>query len=190
MSLELLGANWTAIVNKVVKPLWNNEFKVMYEAVKLDYDDFESLAGYELTRAFKTFTAERSNLFTYATNVIRNKARTELRNYGSRDCRKALGSASSLNTPLDDEDETEIIDTIVADENERDDELTEKRVGGFIKKLSNHQLRVLMLQILEFSPDEIIETLDKTRAKYNDCIKGMQRYDIAKLLYQRGGFEK
>lgn len=188
MSLELLGANWTAIVNKVVKPLWNNEFKVMYEAVKLDYDDFESLAGYELTRAFKTFTAERSNLFTYATNVIRNKARTELRNYGSRDCRKTLGYASSLNIPIDEDDDVELIDTIPDNSKEKDKSLSKNRVGGFIGKLSNCQLRILILQLLEFETDEIVEILDISKSKYNDAIKGIKSYEKSRILHQRGGF--
>ena len=56
--LIVLGENWDSIKKRVVIPLWNGRFKSMYESIKLDYDDFESLAGIELSKAIKTFDPE------------------------------------------------------------------------------------------------------------------------------------
>ena len=69
-NLELLQNNWTTIKKKVIVPLWNSKFKSMYEHIKMDYDDFESLVAIELTKAMKTFDPAKSNLFTYTTNLI------------------------------------------------------------------------------------------------------------------------
>ena len=68
----------------------------MYESLKLDYDDFESMAGEELTKAIRSFNPDKSNLFTYATNVINKKAITEIRNCTQRDVRKASHISQSI----------------------------------------------------------------------------------------------
>ena len=52
---EMLEQNWERIKNRVISPLWHGKFRAMYESAKLDYDDFESLAGVELANAIKTF---------------------------------------------------------------------------------------------------------------------------------------
>ena len=85
---EMLEQNWERIKNRVVSPLWHGKFKTMYENAKLDYDDFESLAGVELANAIKTFNPEKSNIYTFATRVVTQKAKTELRNCTQRDKRK------------------------------------------------------------------------------------------------------
>ena len=46
------------MANKVYNDLNKSPFKV-------DYDDFESLAGIELTKAMQTFNSGKSNIFTY-----------------------------------------------------------------------------------------------------------------------------
>ena len=43
--LTIIEENWSKIKKRVIVPLWNGKFKSMYEKVKMDYDDFESLAG-------------------------------------------------------------------------------------------------------------------------------------------------
>ena len=79
MSLILLEKNWKEINARVIEPLWYKKFKYMYTSSKLDKDDFISLAHYELTKAFKEdYDKEQSNIFTYATNVLQRKAKTEL----------------------------------------------------------------------------------------------------------------
>ena len=52
---NLLKNNWTKIKRKIILPLWFSKYKPMYESLKLDYDDFESMAGEELTKAISTY---------------------------------------------------------------------------------------------------------------------------------------
>ena len=54
MNTNVLDENWDTIKSRVIIPLWNGKFKKMYESIKMDYNDFESLAGLELTKAIKT----------------------------------------------------------------------------------------------------------------------------------------
>ena len=86
----MLEEHWGKIKERVILPLWRGKFRSMYESAKLDYADFESLAGIELAKAMKTFDPEKSNIYTYATRVISQKAKTELRDCVQRDKRKAL----------------------------------------------------------------------------------------------------
>ena len=79
MSLQLLEENWESIESKVIYPLWKYKFCSLYQSVKMDKDDFESLAGEVLTKAFKNYDFNESNIFTYSKMVLTNKARTEVR---------------------------------------------------------------------------------------------------------------
>lgn len=96
---DLLSENWTNIENKVIKPMWN-KYKHGYESIKFDYNDFLSLAGIELTKAFKKFDPKKSNIYTYATNVISRKAQMEIRDWRDRNVRKIMASAISIDTPI------------------------------------------------------------------------------------------
>ena len=46
------------------------------------------MAGVELTKAFKKYDETVSDVSTYAATVVRNKARTEIRDWTRRDNRK------------------------------------------------------------------------------------------------------
>lgn len=189
MSMEILEQYWTEIIERVVKPLWNTDFASMYKSKRLDYDDFESMAGLELTKAFKAFDANKSNVLTFATNVIKKKARTELRDAG-RDRRRAFSESDSLNVPMADDSKTEIIATLVSPVKTENSLLSEKRVSSFVKGLSNRQLRELILQLLCFEDDEICEMLGIDNKQYLDDIKEMRNFRNSKYLTQRGGFDK
>ena len=139
--MSLLEENWQTIKNRVILPLWNGRFKSMYEAAKLDYSDFESLAGIELTKAMKTFDPEKANLLTYSAKVVSKKALTELRNCTRRDKRKALHTA----TNMDNDSGGGMSYTI---DNHNMSEFSDLRVGGFVNSLDNNQLRVLILSLL------------------------------------------
>ena len=53
-NMKLLEENWGDIKTKVIIPLWKGKFKSMYENAKMDFNDFESLAAIEITKAMKT----------------------------------------------------------------------------------------------------------------------------------------
>ena len=174
-----LGENWNSIKERVILPLWNSKFKSMYESAKLDYDDFESLAGIELTKAIKTFDSEKANLFTYATRVITKKAYTELRNCTQRDKRKVLHTADSI----DREGCTACLEP--AKEKQEMSELSELRVGSFIKSLNNNQLRILILTLLDFDTSDMTNMLNMSNETMHGILNSLKDADLTRVLYRR-----
>ena len=185
MSLEILNANWNSIMKKTILPLWEHKFQTMYESAKLDKDDFISMAGEELTKAFAKYNSGVSNIYTYANHVISKKAETELRNCTKRDKRKTLHTASTLNLPISEDNDEELIVTIEDVKDNADTELSEQRVGTFVNSLSNQQLRVLILKLLGFEQGDIPEMLNIPRKTMNDIVKGLKSNELTGILYRR-----
>ena len=175
----LLEENWQKIKERVILPLWHGKFKSMYESVKLDYDDFESLAGIELSKAMKTFNPEKSNIFTYSTRVITQKAKTELRNCTQRDKRKTLYTADTI-----DSDES-IARQKPAEEKQEVSELSELRVGNFINSLNNNQLRILILTLLEFDTTDMPNMLNMSNQTMQGILNSLKDTDLTRVLYRR-----
>ena len=180
---EILDKNWTSIVQRVIKPLWKNQFEQLYSNIKCDYDDFESLAGYELTKAFNTYSADKSNVLTFATNVIKRKAMTEIRNCTCRDKRKAGYLSDSLNIPTNDEYETELIESIPDKNPVTNNEFTNLRIGYFLKNLSSQELKIIIMKLVELDDDDILEVLNINKDKYRDSIKSIESFE--NILYRR-----
>lgn len=171
MNANLLEDNWEILKIKVIKPLWFQQFRDMYENSKMGYDDFESLAGFEFTKAFKNYQDEKSNLFTYATTVLMNKAKSELRNYNERDKRKALSTAISIDSVLYDDNNGEITlgDTLVAKEQEDISALTER----YLDSLTVRQRRVAELMMDGYEEKDIKRILGLSNEKYKMIITNM-----------------
>ena len=185
----LLEENWQKIKERVIVPLWHGKFKSMYESVKLDYDDFESLAGVELTKAIKTFNPEKSNLYTYATRVITQKAKTELRNCTQRDKRKALHVADSLDLSVSDHHSyttrAEMIPYEDDKDKERNSELSELRIGNFINSLNNNQLRILILTLLDFDVADMPDMLNMSNQTMLSIANSLKDANLTRVLYKR-----
>ena len=175
----MLEENWQKIKDRVLLPLWNSKFKSMYEMAKLDYDDFESLAGVELTKGMSTFDPEKSNLFTYATRVITHKAKTELRDCTQRDKRKALYVADSIDSP----DCNACYKA--AEEKQEVSELSELRVGNFINSLNNNQLRILILTLLDFDMTDMPSMLNISNQTMHSIIHSLKDADLTRVLHRR-----
>ena len=187
--MNYLEANWQEIRKKVVIPLWNKKFKSIYENAKMDYDDFESLAAIEITKAMKTFNPDKSNLFTYATNVVKKKAITELRNCTQRDKRRALYVADSLDLSISDHHGyTTRAENIPYEDNKDKDSISELsglRVGNFINSLNNSQLRVLILSLLDFDNAEMSSMLNVSSRTMSEIINSLKNTDLTRVLYRR-----
>lgn len=182
----MLEKNWKNIKNRVILPLWNGKFKSMYESAKLDYDDFESLAGYELSKAIKTFDPQKSNLFTFATRVISAKATTELRNCTQRDKRRALYTAESIDDNGSENSGKKGIEDIPYSDGEKEtSELSELRVGHFINSLDNNQLRFLILSLLEFDISDMPSMLNISSKTAQGIIRSLKDVDLTRILYRR-----
>lgn len=183
--MDILQSHWSAIRKKVIVPLWNKKFKSMYESVKMDYNDFESLAGLELTKAIKTFDSEKSNLFTYATNVINNKAMTELRDCTQRDVRKTLHISESMDAL-----ENTMIDNIPAKDDgfemifvESGKESFSPKMEMYLKKLSKVQKQILFAMSEGFSNEEIIAGLHITPKEMSDACLAIKSYRNISILF-------
>lgn len=119
-TMLLLSEKWNDIEKVVIVPLWKRKYQKLYEKVKLDFDDFESLAGLELTKAFQNYDESASNIFTYSTMVLSRKALAE---YQSRNRQKRFADsyAESLSQKISENSETtleDIIGDLTTDENE------------------------------------------------------------------------
>ncbi len=175
----MLDKNWQKIKERVILPLWHGKFKSMYEGAKLDYDDFESLAGIELTKAIKTYDPKKSNLFTYATRVITQKAKTELRNCTQRDKRKTLHVADSI------DGDGSLAYQKPSEEKQEISLLSELRVGNFINSLNNNQLRVLILTLLEFDVSDIPVMLKMSNQTTQSIKNSLKDASLTRVLYRR-----
>lgn len=184
--MAILEENWKSIKNRVILPLWNGKFKKMYEKVKMDYDDFESLAGIELTKAFKSYDPEKSNLYTYSTRVIDRKALTELRNCTQRDKRKALHVSESIDKPSKENTKATIAECIPQENSTQEiSELSELRVGNFLKALDNNQLRILVLAMLDFDNVDMAQTLNIPTKAVAGIMKSIKDSNLTRILYRR-----
>lgn len=187
-NMQLLSDNWQAVVTKVIEPLWRRQFENKYLAVKLDKDDFYSLAGEELTKAFKTFDSNKSNVFTYATNVLTRKAKAEIRNMNRQ---KRLGDlyAESIYHQVDDETKCKIEDMIedVGCFEESEDIEIELTLREIYLLLKPKERKVIELSINGLSSGDIA-TILRIDIKMVNEIKRMNcdRSDIKRVLRRHG----
>lgn len=163
MSVKIFEENWQSIQSKVLEPLWNGKFKNMYEQVKMDESDFFSLANLELTKAFKNYDSGKSNVYTYATNVVVKKAFTELRNCTQREKRKALYLSESLDMPISEESEGGGIN-LITDKDRQED--VSPLMQRYMDSLTPLQYKVVKMLIDGYSNKEIKTLLDLSDIKF------------------------
>jgi len=173
--LDISEETWRNIKNRVILPLWNGKFKNLYEVAKLDYDDFESLAGYELSKAINNFNPEKSNLLTFSTKIISNKAMTELRDCTQREKRKALYLSENIDT----------LDNAFADDmfkNTEDDSLSDK-MTRYLGRLSKLQREILYAISEGYSSKEIIAGLNITPKEMTEAWAAIKSYRNVSILF-------
>lgn len=181
-NIHITEEQWRYIQKEVIEPLWNISFSSMYYDVKLDYDDFVSMCGWEVDKAIKTFDATKSSLKTFATNVIKRKALTQIRDM-KRNKRKADTYAVSIDVPYGDSD-VELKYTIVDETSiERVDILGSiTNVCNYLRELSSMQKNILICKLLEFGNDEISTGLNIPLKKLNDLINNMKKFEKEQYL--------
>ena len=178
--MSVLDSNWNTIKRRVILPLWNGKFKTMYASVKMDYDDFESLAGLELSKAIQSFDPEKSNILTFSTRVISKKAMTELRDCTQRDKRKALHLAESVDA-LD----KDVAETIFGDDLEflsPKNDLSEK-MNRYLDRLSRLQRDILFARSEGFTDEEIIVGFKITAKELADAYSAIKSYRNVSILF-------
>lgn len=190
----LLQENWDKIRGKVILPLWNGKFKNMYEKAKLDYDDFESLAGLELTKAMGTFNPQKSNLFTYTTTVLQRKAKTELTFY-HRERRARDIEAESISKLTDEDAQITLEDLLVDKEQGFEDAENSQIYKEVLRHLKNtKEKEIIHLSIQGYDDDNIAEKVGVTTERIRNLRKRLadtpaMRKTLRKLGYSLGGIE-
>ena len=183
--LNLLEENWGKIRSKVIFPLWNRKFKTMYLSAKMDYDDFESLAGLELSRAMTSFDPDKSNIFTYATRVVNKKAMTELRNCTQRDKRRVLHiseSVDALDRSFVENVYCSTNDDTFSDSDSSKDDLSMK-MQSYLNKLSNLQKDILFAISEGYTNEEIIARFKITPKEMTEAYCAIRSYRNVSILF-------
>lgn len=180
--VHITDEQWRYIQKEVITPLWNISFSSMYEDVRLDYDDFLSMCGWEIDKAIKTFDASKSSLKTFAVNVIKRKALTQIRD-AKRNKRKTDTYAVSIDVPYGDS-EVDLKDILVDETSVERIEILGSitNVCNYLGELSSVQKSVLICKLLEFGNDEICAGLNISSKKLNDLINSMKRFEKEKYL--------
>lgn len=181
---QLLEDNWDNIIKKVINPLWKRTFKEKFRQHRMDEDDFVSLAHEELPKGFLHYNPEKSNIYTFAHNILSRKANSAIRD-SSRDVRKAFSTSYSLDVPLSDDDNTEMVDLIEDKMPEEHSLLTMGRVGSFINELSNLQLKILILLLLDFNKEDLEEMIKTPKYRIHDAFKELMSEDLKGILTRR-----
>lgn len=195
MSLILLEKNWKEINARVIEPLWYKKFKYMYTSSKLDKDDFISLAHYELTKAFKEdYDKEQSNIFTYATNVLQRKAKTELTFY-HREKRVGDIEAESISKLTDEDAQITLEDLLVDIERGYEDVENCLLSKEILRSLKNDKERkIISLSIQGYDDENIAEKVGTTIEVIRNLRKRLSetpymRRILRKFGYSLGGIE-
>lgn len=159
-TMLLLSEKWNDIEKVVIVPLWKRKYQKLYEKVKLDFDDFESLAGLELTKAFQNYDESASNIFTYSTMVLSRKALAE---YQSRNRQKRFADsyAESLSQKISENSETtleDIVEDLTTDESE--DIEIEEAISAICKVVTKtRERKIIELASKGYDDEKIAEIL-------------------------------
>lgn len=178
---SLIEKNWDEIIKKVIKPLWDRSFKRKFGYIQMDYEDFESLAGFEITKALRTYNPSQSNIFTFCRHVISKKANTLIRD-SNRDIRKSNIGTVSLNAPILDGDEEEI-GSLIADASSIEAKGNTRAICDYFKTLSNDQKTYLFLKELGFSETDILDGMGINNRKLKDMLCSMRQFEKVLFLY-------
>ena len=95
----------------------------------------------------------------------------------NRDKRKALTCASSIDA-FDFKD-------IAMEETSDDSEISQHRISEFLSKVSNLQLKIIILKLLGYDDKEALEITQSKKTRYNDAIKGLKSEETLRSLYKR-----
>ena len=152
-----------------------------------DLDDFYSLANEVFVDVMKRYDDSLSfDGFLYS--CLLNKIKSEMTKR-NREKRKADRMCISLDTPVDDDENSTIGDmiadnfTIEKELFENDEECYSKRLMTYLSKLSNLQKEVLRLNMAGYLPNEIREELHISEKQYADCYAAIHSYRNVSVLY-------
>ena len=177
---QLIENNWQDI-KSYTNYLWDRQFRVLYEKVRLEKEDFAGLSYQVICECAKTYSQSKSAFPTFVKNAVERKAKTLVTEM-NREKRMGYTYAKSLNEPVIYKGEDiEFGDTIPAGEKSED---TGNLVGicSYLSKLSVTQIKILLLIELGFNKSDIKTGLKLSNKELNDAFKCMQNFNKTILL--------
>lgn len=197
-TIEWLFANEAKEMKKIC-----NKYMTKFGGIsEMDYDDFYSQVGWDVSKASKRFDPSKGKTFKeYIYGVIKLSVCKEMtrRNRGKRQIviekevvdengnvttEKEYISNVSLDAPAD--DGIDIKEKVASDfniENETDiDFESDDKVELFMSSLSNLQRKILELKMMNYSVDEIKQRLNITDAEYNAAMKSIRTNENLSLF--------
>lgn len=169
------------LIKDISRELWAKEFSKSYPLVKLDKDDFYSLVGVVVCENIDKWDFSRGDLKTYLRIVIRNKAKSYIKQQRC-DKRNGFTTAVSLNTPIvTDKGEINLIETIPAPTT-GDDENSLHKIGKYLKTLSNMEKNIIIGMLLGMSKKDMATAFDCDRAKIKDTYDKLTTPEKISLL--------
>lgn len=152
-----------------------------------DLDDFYSIANEVFTDVIKRYDKSQSfDRLLYSCLLNRIKTEITRRN---REKRKADRMTISIDTPIDDGEDSTIADIIADNCNiemevlEKIEEGYSKKMSLYLSKLSKLQKEVLRLNIAGYIPEEIREELHIDAKEYADCFAAIHSYRNVSVLF-------
>ena len=155
--------------------------------VDKDLDDFYSLANEVFVDVMRRY--DYSQPFdTFLYYCLLNKIKSEMTRR-NREKRKADKLSISIDTPIE-EDENTTIGDMIADDFSIEREFFEKKEEGYsgrmlsyLNRLSNLQKEVLRLNMAGYLPNEIREELHISEKQYTDCYAAIHSYRNVSVLF-------
>lgn len=151
-----------------------------------DMDDFYSLANEVFADIIKRYDGSRSfDVFLYS--CLSNKIKSEITRR-NREKRRADKMAVSIDTPIGDDKNSTIGDTIAANFNlEREifgeDTEESSKIEKYLNRLSKRQRKVVELLAESYGAGEIQNILHITQQEYLDAMNGIHSYDNISVLF-------
>lgn len=152
-----------------------------------DLDDFYSLANEVFVDVMKRYDSEQSfDGFLYS--CLSNKIMSEMTKR-NREKRKADRMSISIDTPVGEDKNLTLGDTIADDFNverevlEDNEEEYSSKMLLYLSRLSNLQKEVLKLNIAGYLPNEIREELHIDEKEYADCYAAIHSYRNVSVLF-------
>lgn len=151
-----------------------------------DMDDFYSLANEVFVDVMKRYDGSQSfDAFLYS--CLSNRIKTEITRR-NREKRRSDRMSVSIDTPVEDEEDITLADTIADDfliereVIEKSEENYSRRMRLYLNRLSKLQKEVLRLHSAGYLPNEIREKLHINEKQYTECNRAIHSYRNVSVL--------
>lgn len=191
-----------------LKQICNKEMSRFGGISQKDYDDFYSRAGYEINLARKRYDSSKGKTFMeYISGIVKYSVRKEMTDRNrlkrqaviERDEEDESGNIIrkkeyilnlSIDTPIDDESDLTIGDTLLSDFDinkaltENTNSLEDERVERFLNSLSKIQRQIVEMKMEGIPVFEIKEKLGLSDKQYNRHCNELKSFTNISILYE------